>query len=80
MLLPIDFDGNNGLVRGHGSKAPRHSLTCMLPSQFGALDIVQARAKWPKWQHFLHWFGRLEYRIFCRIVSFGVVHSAIEGI
>jgi hypothetical protein len=25
--LPIDFDGSNGLVRGHGSKTPHHSFT-----------------------------------------------------
>lgn len=29
----------------------------VFPSQIGALDIVQARAKWPKWQHFISLVG-----------------------
>ncbi len=50
------------------------------PSHGLLLLIVQARAWWPNLLHFMHWLGKLEYKILCATVSLGSAPSAIDGI
>jgi hypothetical protein len=50
------------------------------PSQGLFLLVVQVRAWWPNLLHFLHWFKRPEYRIFCTIMSSISAPSTIDGI
>jgi hypothetical protein len=49
-------------------------------SQSLLLLVVQVRAWWPNLLHFLHWFGRPEYKIICAIMSSVSAPSAINGI
>ncbi len=54
-------------------------LVGVIPSQIGVLGIVQAWVKRLNWGHFRHWFGRLEYKILCEVVSFMDALSTMEG-
>ncbi len=68
---PGSFPSGPLMFVGRYASAPSHGLLLL---------IVQARAWWPNLLHFLHWFGRPEYKILCTTVSLGSAPSAIDGI
>jgi hypothetical protein len=60
--------------------APIGGLGYLESSRALAIFVLEARACWPNLRHFLHWFGRPEYKILCLIVLELGAPSAMEGI